>query len=491
MDKHGPMEINDERLIGQLTILPENSQALIQNFGGLEKFLLSSTSFVKQGGLICLAEYADVVAASMNSNEDMLPTSLDSSNLMSRSSREEELQEYNVYRLRQKGLAKDPILASRKPSNMINGVARNKPLYSSGSNGSKNEVGIKKNSNMPQQASRQGIHTSTPPPGLTSNSIVGRPPLINKSPYTHSNNNDTSLESAGRKTTNNTKYHNGKESLSSISSSLDPIDNSLIFSSTKKVSSGPLNSTSTEHSQEGPSGEDEGFMGNLFEYNAFGTGSSGNYLSPSNEGYFPNAYPQEQMDSSSFLSEITMPAADTEVKSKPGFGKKSSSSRLESAITASNIMDSSENTKLLTSGLDMKATAKYGKNTSASSGNTNIPYNSGGRHMEPVYLPPPPIQQPAVTVNKKDACVETDEVYIYYENFKEKYETAMKSHGEVLKRLEESEDRRVQMNKSHAIEQEQAIRRAQESTKKVKFVYSMFLLYVLRYKHVLITNGIM
>lgn len=471
MDKHGPMEISDERLIGQLTILPENSQALIQNFGGLEKFLLSSTAFVKQDGLICLAEYAAVVAASMNSNDDMPTSSLDSSSsLMLHSSREEEIQDYNnTYRLRQKGIArvnKDPILAPRKPSNTINGVAHNKPLYP---NGSRNEVGIKKNSTMPQQASRQGIHTPTPPPGFASNSILGKPSYINKSPYMHSNSNDSSLEVAGRKMTNNTKYHNGKESLSSVSSSLDPIDNSLTFSSTKKVG-GPLNSTSTEHSQEGPSGEDDGLIGNLFDYNAYGTGSSGNYLSPSNEGYFPNAYPQEQMDSNSFLSEVTMPVAavDTEVKSKPGFGKKSSASMLESAITASNIMDSNDNTKLLTSGLDMRANvpAKY-----ASGGNTGMPYASGGNHMEPVYLPPPPIQQPKVPpIDKKDACVETDEVYIYYENYKEKYETAMRLHSEVLKRLEESEDRRVQMNKSHAIEQEQAIRRAQERTKKVKFV---------------------
>ena len=46
------------------------------------------------------------------------------------------------------------------------------------------------------------------------------------------------------------------------------------------------NSTSTEHSQEGPNGEDDALIGNLFDYNAFDTGSSGNYLSPSNEGYF-------------------------------------------------------------------------------------------------------------------------------------------------------------------------------------------------------------
>ena len=469
MDKHGPMEISDERLIGQLTILPENSQALIQNFGGLEKFLLSSTAFVKQDGLICLAEYAAVVAASMNSNEDLPTSSLDSSSsLMLQSSREEELQDYNnTYRPRQKGIArvnKDPIVAPRRTSSTINGVAHNKPLYP---NSSKNEMGIKKNSTMPQQASRQGIHTPTPPPGFASNSVLGKPSYINKSPYMHSNSNENSLEVAGKTMTNNAKYRNGKESLSSVSSSLDPIDNSLTFSSAKKVS-GPLNSTSTEHSQEGPSGEDDALIGNLFDYNAFGTGSSGNYLSPSNEGYFPNAYPQEQVDSSSFLSEITMPpAVDTDVKSKPGFGKKSSASMLESAITASNIMDSNDNTKLLTSGLDMKA-AKY---ASTSRGNTSIPYTSGGHHMEPVYLPPPPpIQQPKVTVDKKDACVETDEVFIYYENYKEKYETAVRSHGEVLKRLEESEDRRVQMNKSHAIEQEQAIRRVQESTKKVKFV---------------------
>lgn len=470
MDKHGPMEINDERLFGQLAILPENSQMLIQNFGGLEKFMLSSTAFVKHEGLICLAEYAAVVAASMNSSEDVPVPSLDSKNLRY-NSKDEELQEFNnTYRLRQKGfgkITKDPILGAGKPSSTINGVAHTKPLYSSSCSGSKNEAAIKKNS---QQASRQGTHTPTPPPGFASNSPLGKPPHLNKSMHTHSNysNGNYSVEAANRKMSNNTKYHNGKESLSSINSGLDPIDNSMSFSSMRKVS-GPSNSTSTEHSQEGPNGEDDALIGNLFDYNAFGTGSSGNYLSPSNEGYFPNAYPQEHMDSNSLLSDITVPAVDSSVTSKPGFSKKSSASLLESAISASNVMDSADNMRLLTSSVDLKTSVSpnYGINTNTSSSNINIPYSSGGHHMEPVYLPPPPIQQPIVTVNKKDACTETDVVYVYYENYKEKYENAMRSHSEVLKRLEESEDRRVQMSKLHTMEQDLAVRRAKDSTKKV------------------------
>ena len=72
-----------------------------------------------------------------------------------------------------------------------------------------------------------------------------------------------------------------------------------------------------------------------------------------------------------------------------------------------------------------------------------------------------------MTIDKKDACVETDVAYVYYENYKEKYEAAMKSQCEVLKRLEESEDRRVQMNKLHTMEQNLAVRRTKENTKKV------------------------
>ena len=462
MDKHGPMEINDERLFGQLAILPDNSQMLIQNFGGLEKFLLSSTAFVKHEGLICLAEYAAVVAASMNISEEMSTPSLDSNNIRC-NSREEDLQEFNkAYRLKQKGMSKmikDPILRAGKPSNTINGVAHNnKPLYSSnGSSVNRNEGSIKKNSTTSQQTSWQSVHTPTPPPGFTSNSALGKPPYINRSTPTHSINSNYS---------NGRKSHSDKEPLGSINSGLDPIDNSLTFSSTKKFNA-ISNSTSTEHSQEGPNGEDDALIGNLFDYNAFDTGSSGNYLSPSNEGYFPNAYPQEQIESNSLLSEMSMPTVESSVTSKPGFSRKSSGSILESAINASNTMDPTDNMKLLKSSIDMKTSipASYGVNATTNSNNT---YSTSVHHMEPVYLPPPPpVQQPTVTVDKKDACVETDVAYVYYENYKEKYEAAMKSHCEVLKRLEESEDRRVQMNKLHTMEQDLAVRRAKENTKKV------------------------
>ena len=471
MDKHGPLEINDERLFGQLAILPENSRMLIQNIGGLEKFLLSSTAFVKQEGLICLAEYAAVVAASMNSNNtdnDMPTPSLDSNSLRSKG-----VQEFNTFELKQKRYTKvnkDPLLAAKK-SSMINGVAHNTPLISSNNGSNKNEVGIKKNSSMAQQTSRQGHHTPTPPPGFASNSPLGKPPYSNKSMHTHSNNSNTTkysnsshlLEAAGRKTSH------AKESLSS---GLDPIDNSLTFSSTKKYS-GQSNSTSTEHSQEGPNGEDDELIGNLFDYNAFGTGSSGNYLSPSNEGYFPNAYPQEHMDSTSLLSGISLSTVDANVTSKPSFSKKSSSSKLESAITASNTMDSTDDMKLLAS-LKTNAPASYGiKPNTGSSGSKNIPYNDGGHHMEPVYLPPPPpITQKPICVDKKDACVETDIVYVYCENYKEKYEDAMRSQSEVVKRLQESEDRRVQTSKTHAVEMDLAVRKAKESTKMVMLIHN-------------------
>ena len=475
MDKHGPMEISDERLFGQLAILPENSQMLIQNFGGLEKFLLSSTAFVKHEGLLCLAEYAAVVAASMNSNnmDDDMPTpSLDSNSFR----HNKEIQELKAYELKQKRyskVSKDPLLGVRKSASIINGVAHNAPLFSS-NNGNKNEVGIKKNSAMPQQASKQGHHTSTPPPGFASSSPLGKSPYSNKSMYTRSNNSNTSnysngshlLEAAGRKTSSDTRYHNTKESLSSsVNSGLDPIDNSLTFTSTKRQSG---LSTSTEHSQEGPNGEDDELIGNLFDYNAFGTGSSGNYSSPSNEGYFPNAYPQEQIDSNSLLSEISLPAVDANVTSKPSFSKKSSSSKLESAITASNIMDSTDDMKLLAS-KKTSVPASYSINSSSCS--KSIPYSDSGHHMEPVYLPPPPpITQKPISVEKKDACVETDIVYVYCENYKEKYEAAMRSQSEVVKRLQESEDRRVQMSKTHAVDMDLAVRRATDNANMVMLI---------------------
>ena len=461
MDKHGPMEINDERLFGQLAILPENSRMLIQNFGGLEKFLLSSTAFVKHEGLICLAEYAAVVAASMNSSntDDMLTPSLDSSSFR----HSKEMQELNAYELKQKRYTKvnkDPLLGAKKSSSVMNGVAHNSPLFSSNNGSNKNEVGIKKNSIMSQQTAKQGYHTPTPPPGFA-----------NKYMHTHSNNSNTGnysnsshlLEAAGRKTSSDGKYHNTKESLSSY----DSTDKSLTFASTRKHS-GLLTSTSTEHSQEGPNGEDDELIGNLFDYNAFGTGSSGNYSSPSNEGYFPNAYPQEQMDSTSLLSEMSLPTVDSVVTGKPGFTKKSSSSKLESAITASNIMDSTDDMKLLASG-KTSVSANYVINSST--GSKNIPYSGGVHHMEPVYLPPPPpITQKPLSVEKKDACVETDVVYVYCENYKEKYEDAMRSQSEVVKRLQESEDRRVQMSKTHAVEMDLVVRRAKESTKMVLLI---------------------
>lgn len=475
MDKHGPMEINDERLFGQLSILPENSQMLIQNSGGLEKFLLSSTAFVKHEGLICLAEYAAVVAASMNSDnrDDTAMPSLSSNSLKSASkdSVVKEIQEVNggaAYGLKQKGFGKvnkESMLGAGR-SSIINEVVQHKALYSSSSSNSsgsiKNEVSIKRNSTASKQASKHGQHITTPPPGFSSNSPLGKPPLYsNKSMHPHSNNSNNhgngtySLESATRNASN-TKHRNARDSLSNITSSLDPIDNTVAFSSTKKIS-GLFSNSSTEHSQEIPNGDDEALIGNLFDYNTGGTGSS-NYLSPSNEGYFPNAYPHEHMDSTNLLSDISLANADSDVSKTTGFGKKSSATMLESAITASSMMETAENMKLLTSSIDSKA--NYGMNYS--------PYSSGGHHMEPVYLPPPPpFQQPKVTVDKKDACIETDLVYVYTDNYKERYEMAERLRSEVVKSLEESEDRRVQLNNSHAREMDQAVKKAAESAKMV------------------------
>ena len=85
--------------------------------------------------------------------------------------------------------------------------------------------------------------------------------------------------------------------------------------------------------------------------------------------------------------------------------------------------------------------------TSTVSHNTNNSYNDGGEPQQPITA---------------DACVETDFVYVHNENYKDKYETV------VSERLQEAamvEDQRVQMNETHAVELDLAVRRAKESTR--------------------------
>lgn len=451
MDKHGPMEINDERLSGQLAILPENSQTLIKNFGGLEKFLLSSAAFVKQEGLICLAEYAAVVAASMNTNgsdQDMLTAASSGNNFKSREKDTRGLnygQNAMGYPLKQKGpnkFGKDG--ASKQPGNTAWVASSSKTPHSISNNYStKYENSAKKNISMSQSQ-----RLITPTVGGINNQMTGS----GKSTYSDklSQNN----QGIGKHTP--TKYQ-------SVSSSLDSRETPLAFSSTidRKVSV-ISSSASTEHSQEVPSIEDE-IIGNLFDYNNFGTGSS-NYLSPSTDGFFPNAYPNDQGDSG-MLPDIATATTDTET-----FNKTGKKAVVNEMVVTPDVMNSAKSMKM------MNCTALYtsGENVTNLDSTIGSLSNSNTHHMEPVYLPPPPVQ---MFTDKKDASVMTDQVYIYTENYKEKYEAEVRGRNDLLKRLEDTEDRRVQMSNAHAMELDRAVKQTRNDAMMVSsFVFSLLVL---------------
>jgi len=438
MDKHGPMEINDERLSGQLAILPENSQTLIKNFGGLEKFLLSSSAFVKQEGLICLAEYAAVVAASMNSNgsdQDMLVSS--GYNFKSKEVMMKDTHGLNYgqaamgYPLKQKGhnkIAKDPSYgASKQPGNNSTGVPPSKTPYSKNSS-TKYESSTKKNISVPQSQR------------LVTPSLGG----INDASMASGKSTYSDKLSAGKHTS--TKHQ-------SVSTSLDPAEIPLPFSVTSdRRISVVSSSASTELSQEVPGIEDE-IIGNLFDYNNYGTGSS-NYLSPATDGFFPNAYPIDQGDST-ILSDIATVTTDTE-----SFDKTGKKTVVNEMVVTTDVMSSAKSMKMMKADMKMNSTASYTSGENVHNfGNNSVGSlsSSSVHHMEPVYLPPPPVQK---ITDKKDASVLTDQVYIYSENYKEKYETEVKARNELLKRLEDTEDRRVQMSNAHAMELDRGIKQA-------------------------------
>jgi len=429
MDKHGPMEICDERLSGQLAILPENSQTLIANSGGLEKFLLSSTAFVKQEGLMCLAEYAAVVAASMNSNGN------DKDNFKSR-----EMKGLNYgqsamgYSLKQKGLyktSKDPIHGTSKQLGNAAGYFPNKTQYSINNNNTKYENSTKKNISMPQ-SQRQTT------------------PTLNDQTLASGKSDKLYNQSVGRHTS--TKHQ---------TTGLDPIETPLIFSSTiDRKMSGISSSASTEHSQEVPSVEDE-IIGNLFDYHNYGTGSS-NYLSPSTDGFFPNAYPNEQGDTS-MMPDIATATTDNETFNKTG---KKSGAMVNEMVVTPDVMSSAKSMKM------MNSTVSYtsGENVTNFDSTIGSLSNNNTHHMEPVYLPPPPV---GMHKDIKDSSMMTDQVYIYTENYKEKYETEVKGRNDLLKRLEDTEDRRVQMSNAHAMELDRAVKQTRNDAMMVSLVYTV------------------
>ncbi|NXN95863.1 TTC3 ligase, partial [Rhinopomastus cyanomelas] len=54
LEQHGPMEINNELLVGEYEHFPEEAQKIVEGEGGLKSFLLKSFNFVMVDNFICL-----------------------------------------------------------------------------------------------------------------------------------------------------------------------------------------------------------------------------------------------------------------------------------------------------------------------------------------------------------------------------------------------------------------------------------------------------
>ncbi|NXT33840.1 TTC3 ligase, partial [Pelecanoides urinatrix] len=54
LEEHGPMEINNELLVGEYEHFPEEAQKIVEDEGGLKSFLLKSLRFVMVDNLIGL-----------------------------------------------------------------------------------------------------------------------------------------------------------------------------------------------------------------------------------------------------------------------------------------------------------------------------------------------------------------------------------------------------------------------------------------------------
>ena len=62
---HGPLKPSDATLSESLSLLPEGKKQLISDAGGIETFLLQSSTFCSHEGLICLSEDSALVADSI------------------------------------------------------------------------------------------------------------------------------------------------------------------------------------------------------------------------------------------------------------------------------------------------------------------------------------------------------------------------------------------------------------------------------------------
>lgn len=67
LEEHGPLDISDQLLVGELTNFPPEALQKIEAAGGLEHFLLESLRFVMHDGVIGLASHAVCFQDTMDS----------------------------------------------------------------------------------------------------------------------------------------------------------------------------------------------------------------------------------------------------------------------------------------------------------------------------------------------------------------------------------------------------------------------------------------
>ncbi|XP_074670451.1 E3 ubiquitin-protein ligase TTC3 isoform X3 [Strix aluco] len=69
LEEHGPMEINNELLVGQYEHFPEEARKIVEDEGGLKSFLLKSLHFIMVDNLIGLRKHAVLIKENTNRNE--------------------------------------------------------------------------------------------------------------------------------------------------------------------------------------------------------------------------------------------------------------------------------------------------------------------------------------------------------------------------------------------------------------------------------------
>ncbi|NXE49779.1 TTC3 ligase, partial [Casuarius casuarius] len=69
LEAHGPMEINDQLLVGEYEHFPEEARKIVEDAGGLKSFLLESLRFVMVDNVIGLMKHALLIKEITNGNE--------------------------------------------------------------------------------------------------------------------------------------------------------------------------------------------------------------------------------------------------------------------------------------------------------------------------------------------------------------------------------------------------------------------------------------